>query len=284
MKLSLPHGTLWMLLYIFALAAIMLAARGLKTDMTTAQIVLLRAAGTLVILLVLMIRLGPAMTKTKRPGIHALRSVIHILGQAGIIYAVIKIPLADLTAMEFIVPALTAIAAIVMVGEKVSGARWAGMAVSFIGVLFIVRPGFAEFHPALFAAFGGMVCYAIANTMTKILNRTEDAITISFYMALFQTGFALPFAVTVWVMPEGVNWSWVLLISVAGVISHYSMARATALADLSYLFPLDFLRLPLLALIAWLIWGETFSPWTAVGAAIIVASTWYSVRREAKAS
>jgi drug/metabolite transporter (DMT)-like permease len=101
-----------------------------------------------------------------------------------------------------------------------------------------------------------------------------------FMMNLMQSLMLIGPALYVWVTPELHHLPWILMLGVSGMIAHYCMSRALALADTSVCFPLDFLRLPFIALIAWLAWGETFSPWTVVGAAIIVGSQYYAIMKE----
>jgi drug/metabolite transporter (DMT)-like permease len=132
----------------------------------------------------------------------------------------------------------------------------------------------------MLVAIAGAVCFALNNVMVRVLSQVESAGTMVFTMNLIQTVLLLGPAIAVWTTPAWSHLPLILLLGLAGVITHYCMSRALALADTSVCFPLDFLRLPFVAAIAYAAWGETFSPWTAVGAAIIVGGQYYAIMRE----
>lgn len=277
------RGILWMLLAVAGLAVVMLSVRGLRSEMEAFQVLFLRAFVGLTVISAILAPRGFRGVRPARPALHLWRNLLHLGAQFCIFLAVTAIPLAEVTAIEYTVPMLTAMLAAVVIGERVGIHRWVGMAIGFVGVLFIVRPGFAQIPPAMLIAFGGALLFAANNVMIKVLTRTESAAAIVFAMNLIQSTVALGPAIAVWVWPEWHHAPWILGVGVAGLVVHYSMSRALALADTSVLFPLDFLRLPVIATVAFLLWGETFSPWTAVGAAIIVGSQYYAIRRESRA-
>jgi drug/metabolite transporter (DMT)-like permease len=149
-------------------------------------------------------------------------------------------------------------------------------------VLFIIRPGVDAVDPAMFVVLLGAFAFAVQNIMVKVLTRTESASSVVFWMNVIQAALALPLAVFVWTPVEWHHVPWAIGLGISGMIAHYAMTRAFAVADISLVFPLDFLRMPLLAVIAWAVWGETFSPWAAVGALVIFASSYWVNTREAK--
>tara|TARA_R110000787_G_scaffold63372_5_gene142708 strand:+ start:129 stop:1028 length:900 start_codon:yes stop_codon:yes gene_type:complete len=276
------RGIAWMLLCVAGLTCVIISARALKTDMDPLQLLFWRALiGLLLITLILAPR-GFRGVRTQRFGLHVVRNLFHLGGQFGVFFAFIVIPLAEITAVEYTIPAMTALIAAIFIGEKVGIHRWTGMAVSFVGVLIVVRPGFAEVPPEMLILFGGALCFAINNVIMKVMTRTESAETMVFNMNLIQTIVAVGPALYVWTNPEWHHVPWILGLGVAGMVAHYAMGRALTLADTSVCFPLDFLRLPFVAVTAWLLWGETFSPWTAVGAAVIFGSQYYAVWRETR--
>jgi len=276
------RGILWMLLAVAALAVVMLSVRGLRSDMDALQVLFLRAFVGLVVIGAILAPGGWRQVRPSRPVLHLGRNLLHLGAQFCVFFAVTAIPLAEVTSIEYTVPMLTAMIAALTIGERVGIHRWVGMAIGFVGVLFIVRPGFSAIPPAMMIAFGGALLFAANNVMIKVLTRTDNAATIVLVMNAIQATVALGPAIAVWVWPEWRHAPWILGVGVAGLVTHYAMTRALALADTSVLFPLDFLRLPFVAVAAFLLWGETFSPWTAVGAAIIFGSQYFAVRREAR--
>lgn len=274
------RGVLWMLVAVAGLAGVVLAARALKPDIHVFELLFFRAFIGLIAATAFTLPRGWRGMITRRPGLHLVRNVIHVCAQYGIFFAIITVPLAEVTAIEYTIPAMTAAFAALTIGEKVGRHRWIGMAVSFIGVLFVVRPVLETIPPAMLIAILGAVCFALNNVMIRVLSRIDSAGTMVFTMNLIQSVLLLGPAIYVWTMPGWSHLPLILLLGLAGVVTHYCMSRALALADTSVCFPLDFLRLPFVAGIAWLAWGETFSPWTAVGAAIIFGSSYYAIARE----
>jgi drug/metabolite transporter (DMT)-like permease len=272
-----------MLLGVAGLAAVVLSVRGLKTaDVSTLQILFLRAAVSLAVICPIALRHGLANIRTDRPGYHLGRNAVHLAGQFCVFYGIIHIPLAEVTALEFTVPIWSAILAGLWIGEKVRLHRWVGMMASFVGVIFIVRPGFAEIDPAVFVVLLGAFAFAVQNIMVKVLTRSDSASVIVFYMNLIQMVLAAPLAFWVWTPLGWHHLPWIVALGISGMVAHYAMTRAFAVADISLVFPFDFLRMPLLAVAAWAIWGEVFSPWTALGALVIFGSSYWVTTRETK--
>jgi drug/metabolite transporter (DMT)-like permease len=278
------RGILWMLLSVGSLAAVMVSVRVLKDDLHTFELLFLRAGVAFAIIIAIMARYGRIGMATNRPFMHLSRSVIHLTGQFCVFVAVIHLPLAEVTALEFTIPIFTALIAAVAIREKVGPARWAGMAIAFAGVLVIVRPGVEAVHFASLAALTGTFFFGSANVLAKVLRRTESANQVVFYMHLVQTGVALVPALYVWTTPSLWMLPWILLMGLGSLGSHYAVARAVALADVSVVAPMDFLRLPLVALVALLMWSEVLSIWTALGATMIVGATWWNAQRETRAA
>lgn len=271
-----------MLIAVFGLAGIMISVRALKPDIHVLELLFLRALVGLIVITVIMAPRGRRGLITKRPVMQIFRNLAHVIAQFCVFFAVITIPLAQVTAIEFTIPAMTAALAALTIGEKVSSHRWIGMAVSFVGVLFIVRPGFVEVPVEVLIIIVGALFFSINNVMVKVLSQTDSAGNMVFTMNALQVLILIGPAIYFWTNPEWRHVPWILMLGLSGMIAHYCMSRALQLIDTSVCFPIDFLRLPLIAVIAWLAWDETFSPWTVVGAMIIFGSTYYAVSRESK--
>jgi drug/metabolite transporter (DMT)-like permease len=276
------RGILWMLLAVLGLATAMVSARALKDDLHTFEMLFLRAGIGFLLVCAFIGPKGWGRLRTARPVFHGVRNATHLGGQYFLLFALIYIPLGQVTALEFAIPIFTTLIAAFVLRERVGAARWASIAIGFAGVLVIVRPGFGVVHPAALLAVLATVCFAASNNMVKVLTRTESVVVIVFWMHLMQALFALVPALPVWVTPAPHHWPWVLGLSVGSVVSHYAMTRSVALADLSVIFPFDFLRLPVTALAAWAIWGETIDVWTVAGAAIIFTGSYWTMRRETR--
>ena len=150
------------------------------------------------------------------------------------------------------------------------------------GVLIIVRPGSVKIFLATLKIFLGAVLFSTNNVIVKVLSQTGSATTMVFSMNMIQTVLTSVPAFDLWTTPEWLYLPWLFLLGLAGIITHYFLTKALVLIDTSVCFPLDFWRLPFIAILAYFLWEETFSPWTVLGAGVIFSSTCYSVWRETK--
>jgi drug/metabolite transporter (DMT)-like permease len=148
------------------------------------------------------------------------------------------------------------------------------------GVALIVRPGTAAFGAPALVLLTAALCYAASILLVKSLLRTDRVPTILFYMSLIQLPFGLIPSLLVWVTPTWADAPWLVAIGVTALSAHFSMGRALSLADASYVLPIDFLRLPCVALVALLVYGEPIDGFTLLGAGLIFASNYWAVRRE----
>ena len=160
--------------------------------------------------------------------------------------------------------------------------RWAATLVGFLGVLIILRPGFAELSLVMLLPIGAALFQAMGALLVKSLSRTEGAGTVVAYMNLLLTPMSLVPALFVWQWP---SW-WVLgicaFVGFTGALAHVAFTRAYALADASAVMPFDYMRLPFTAALAFLLFAEIPDFWTWVGAAVIAASAIYIGHREAR--
>ena len=273
------RGALWGLGMMAGLGGVSISIRALKPDLPLQELLFFRASIGLIAISLIMLPQGWRILIPRRPGLQIVRNLFHVSAQYCVFFAVAIIPLAEVTAIEFTVPLITCLMAAPMLKEKIGRTRWIGMIIGFIGVLFVVRPVFDVVPPAMLIALFGAVLFSFNTVLVKILSQVEEAGTMVFVMNVIQTVVLLGPALYVWTTPEWHHVPWLLLLGLAGILTHYCLSRALAIADTSVVLPLDFLRLPFIALIAYLVWDETFSPWSALGAAIIVGSSYFAIMR-----
>ncbi len=265
----------------FVLMAV--AARQLAGRLPTAEILCLRSAVALILLLALRPRLGAAAYVTRRLGLHVARNLIHFAGQYAWVWGIALAPLAVVTAIEFTTPVWVALLAALLLGERIPRARWAAIAGGIAGVLIIVQPGASAFGLPAAIILSGAFCFAASILVVKNLLRTDQITTVIFYMSLIQLPLGLAGSLAVWIPPVWDDIPWVVAIGLTSLTAHYSMGRALALGDASFVLPMDFLRLPCIALAALLLYGERIDSWTMLGAALIFAGNYWSVRHETRA-
>jgi drug/metabolite transporter (DMT)-like permease len=276
------RGALWMVGALLSFSAMAIAVRELLPSMGNFEILFLRSLVSLVILLAILPRLGLARLRTRRLGLHALRSVLHLGGQYAWVYAIALLPLATVFAIEFTMPVWTALLAMPLLGERLNRGRIVMLVLGLAGILVILRPGFAVLQPAALVMVAGSFAYASTMICTKRLMQSDSAFAVIFYMALIQLPLALFPALPSWVAPRLADLPWILVVGTASLAAHLCLARAMRVADASLVTPIDFLRLPLIAVVGAMFYGEKIEVTILAGAAIIFAGTWYSIRRESR--
>ncbi|MEX0739964.1 MAG: DMT family transporter [Pseudohongiella sp.] len=264
-------ATAWMGGTLLSFAAMAVAARELSEDFGTFQILAIRSLIGLLVISVILSRTGWQQISLKNIEVHLVRNVAHFCGQFGWFYAIAFIPLAAVFAIEFTVPIWTAVFAATLLAERITAVRVLAIVLGVVGVLVILRPGSAVIHPAAVAMLGGAIAYGLSHALTKKLSGRDSTLCILFYMMLIQLPLGLLPAVFDWVTPTASHWPWLIVVGVTGLTAHYCMVRALMLADATLVIPMDFLRLPLIALVGYALYGEHIDGYLAVGAGLIVA-------------
>jgi len=278
-----PHpalrGALWMLGAVLSFTTMAIAVRELQRHMGAFEIVFMRSVVMLAIVLALLPRAGLGAIRSRQFPLHLWRNVIHFLGQVLWVYSIGALTLATVFAIEFTMPVWTALLAWLFLKEKLSRPRLVMLGLGVAGVLVILRPGGGSFHPAALAMVLGSLCYASSFIFTKRISATDSALAVLFWMSAIQLPIALAASAPSWVNPVLADAPWILAIGVGSYTAHYCMTRAVMAADASLVTGIDFIRLPLIALVGALAYGEALDPLVFVGAAIIFAGTYYGLTR-----
>ncbi|RWO83766.1 MAG: DMT family transporter [Mesorhizobium sp.] len=279
---SIPKAAFWMALSIASFLTMSVAGRATTAELNVFQVLELRSViGLFILLPLVMMSGGFAAMRSKRPTAHIARNVVHFVGQAAWLYALTLIPLAVLISIEFTTPIWTAILAVGFLGERLSRPRLAAIVLGLIGVLVIVRPGVGSVDPGHVVVLGAAVCFGISVVLVKSLTRTDSVVSIIFWMLVIQSVLGLVPALYEWRNPPLELWPWILLIAFTGMSSHFCMARALAYADATVISPMDFLRVPLSALIGWLLYQEQIDAFTAGGALLILLGNLLNLQKKA---
>jgi S-adenosylmethionine uptake transporter len=275
-------GVAWMLVAVFCFLVMAVAARELSKRIEPSEILFFRNLISVVVTYPMLVYAGLNALRTRKLPWHGARAVIQFSAQYTWVYALPLLPLAEITALEFTVPLWTAPLAILFLGERIGPQRWVATLLGFVGVLVILRPGMAVVSPAALIVLAGCISFAATGVLVKYLTRTDDPRLVVFMTNLFQLPVALGIALFSWVTPTWPEVPWILAWGLAGLLAQHSMARALSLADVTLIGPIDFARLPFIALVGYLLYAEALDPWTAVGAAIIFGANYHSVRKEAR--
>lgn len=265
---------------VLSFCAMAIAARQLLQHIGTFEILFFRTAVAWLIVLAVALPSGLAVLKTRRIGLHLWRNLVHLGGQSSWVYAIGALPLATVFAIEFTSPIWTAVLAVLMLGERMHRGRAVMLALGLAGVLVILRPGFGVFQPASLVMLFGSLCFAVQFIGTKRLAATDSPLAVLFWMSAIQTPVCLAVALPGWAAPQPQDWPWIVGIGIGSFTAHYCMTRAMKVADAMVVVPVDFFRLPLIAVVGAVFYAEPFDPAVIVGAALIIAGVWYSLVRE----
>ncbi|WP_158987914.1 DMT family transporter [Lysobacter panacisoli] len=247
----------------------------------TFEIAFFRNLFGLLAVLPLVMRVDPASLRTTQLSRYFVRCSIGIFSMLAGFWAIGHLPLAQAISLSYSSPVFVTILAVLFLGEHVRGRRWAAVALGFIGVLVIVRPGSTDFSAGTLIALLAAVLSAVVAIQIKQLSRVDAANTIVLYTYLFWVPISIVPALFVWEWPQGIAWLWVIGAGLFGTGGQVLWTHALKLGEVSALTPISFVQLPLVALVGWLWFGETVDAWTWVGAGIILASNAYIAHREA---
>lgn len=273
------RGALWMVGALLSFSIMAVSVRELLHSMGSFEILFLRSFMSLLFLLFLLPHRLAAL-RTRHFGLHVLRNALHFGGQYAWVYAISLLPLATVFAIEFTMPVWAAVLAMVFLGERLNQGRAVMLALGIVGVFLMLRPGMAVIQPAALVMLLGAFAYASTMIATKRLSGHDSAFAILFYMAVIQLPLGLIPALPQWVWPGMRDLPWVLALGIVGLSAHYFMTRAFRIADAMVVVPIDFLRLPLIAVVGMLFYDEPLELSFMLGAAVIFAGTFYSIRRE----
>lgn len=278
-------AAIWMTGSILSFTAMAVAARQIDGRHDTFEIMAARSAVGLVIVVAVaaaMGRLGDIRTE-RLPG-HVLRNIIHFTGQNLWFWALTMIPLAQVFALEFTSPLWVILLSPLLLGESLTRRRLIAAGLGFLGILIVARPDFSRLDPGVLAAAGSALCFALTSILTKRLTRGEGIVSILFWLTLMQ--LALGAATAAWDgvvrWPDAGTLPWLALIGGAGVLAHLCLTSALRLAPASFVTPMDFLRLPLIAGIGMAVYDEPVDLFVLAGAALILGANLMNLRAETR--
>ena len=246
------------------------------------EIAFLRNLFGVVALIPFFMRAGFRELRTLRLKTHIGRGIIHATAMITWFWALTIIPLADATALSFMVPFFASIGAIVFMKEPSKLIRWVSIAIGFMGMLIILRPGFAEIGIGTWLVLGGTIFVAISKLLTKTLSRTESATTIVAYMSLTVTFVSFFPAIFVWTWPTIEMWLWLIGMGGLGSLAHVIQAQAYKEGDVTLIEPAGFVRLIWAALIGFIVFGEQPLIWSWVGGAVIMVGVIMLIKKADK--
>lgn len=252
----------------------------LTAELPPFQVGFVRGVLLFLFMLPWMLRIGIRQFRPHRWWVHIARAIISAIAVLLWFWALPRIPLAELIALEFTSPLFVLVAAILLLGERSYTWRWMALGAGFAGSMLIVRPGFSEVSPGMIAILLSAICFAANRVMAKYLLRTDTPTTLVVIRAVLVALFMLPPALFVWEWPTTTQWGWLLLLGGIGMVNQFTATWAIKLADLGSIEPVNFLRLVWAALIGFFFFAEVPSILTMIGGSIMIGSVVYVTRRE----
>lgn len=278
-------AALWMIGAIASFSSMAVAGRELGAVHDTFEIMFYRSlVGVLIVVVVLSLRGRWDQVSTRGLGLHALRNTVHFIGQNLWFLAVTLIPLAQVFALEFTQPLWVMLLAPLLLGERMTPARLGAAMLGFIGILIVARPGATAISPGMFAALGAAVFFALTTITTKRLTRVARIGGIMFWITVMQAGMGLLASGVDGdiAMPTGETWPLLALVGAAGLLAHFCIANALSTAPATVVIPMDFARLPVIALAGMLLYGEALEIWVFVGAVLIFGGNYLNLWAETR--
>ncbi len=275
----------WMTGAFVWFSATAVAVRALSPTFSVFEILAMRNAAGVVILLAAA-GVNPSLRAALVPhrmGLHAIRNGIHFGATYAWTLAVTLLPLATAFALEFTTPVWVAGLAVLMLGERLTLPRIVAIVLGFVGVIVILRPGLETLRPAAIIMLGAALGFALTAIATKRLTAVVSTFAILFWMNAIQlplnligTGSAF------WTKIGAAHALPLATICISGLLSHLCLTNAYRHGDATMVVPLDFLRIPLIAVVGWQLYGESLDPFVFVGSALIIVGILWNLRAEAR--
>ncbi|RCK37652.1 DMT family transporter [Thalassospira xiamenensis] len=272
----------------YALSAAILAAcftltiRFATEELHPYQAVFLRFLFGLLMIAPVVMRGGFAPLRTKRLPLLGLRGILSASEMCLWFLAVLYLPLAEATTLNFTVPLFGTILAALILRETIRIHRWLAVFVGFIGVGLIIQPGTAAMQPASLLPIAAAICMASAGLITKRLVATESTTALLFYLMLITTPVSLIPALFVWQTPSWHVLGLMVLAAAMMNVMQVCNVKALQLVDYSFFVGFSYLRLPIIAILALILFGEVPDIWIFPGGALIIAAAVYVALRERK--
>ena len=276
------RGAIWILTAAMFFSVVVALIKSIGTRLPVLEILMVRQAVILVATLPVIIRHFPQALITRKPWHHAARVCCALVAMFGGFTAVVHLPLADATALGFAKSFFITIFAIVFLKEVVGIRRWSAIIIGFVGVLIMLRPDADGINIYGLMAVGGAAGAGLVMILIRYLSRFDKPITILAYQTVFVGLLAAPFALYQWVWPTPREALILLAIGLVSMLGQMCNIRAFQAGEATAIAALDYTRLLWAAIIGFVVFSETPSAATLIGAAIIISASIYTVWREAK--
>ena len=248
------------------------------------EVVFFRNLLAFIVMLPILKSTGLVAIKMNNTKLFFMRGFFGAIGMVARFTSLTLIPLAQATAISFSKPIFITIGATIFLGEIIKARRIAALIIGIIGMLIIVQPGVNSFSFGIMLAIIGALAHSLNALIVKKLTLTDTPQAIVTWMVIILIPITFIPAILVWEWPSFETWLYLWGIAIVGTLAHFSWTKSYSMADITSLEPIEFIKLPMMALLGWMIFSEIPGTWTWVGGLIIFMSTIYISHREAKAT
>lgn len=263
-----------------AFIAMSVGSREMAETLSIQQILFFRALVGLGVILAVGRSLLPEVRRMKAVPLHLARNFVHFTAQYFWTIGVVMLPLASVFALEFTMPIWVTLFAWLLLREKVSRSRLLATAGGFIGVMVIVRPGVGMIDPAAGLVLLAAAGYGLSLIMVKRLTGQCSPGAIVVWMILIQLPLGFLVSLTDWRPVSVSDAPWMLVAGVGALSAHFCQAQALKRLEASVVIPVDFLRVPMAAVVGYYAYGEAIDLWVFLGGGIILLSNFQAVLSE----
>ncbi|MFA8384303.1 MAG: DMT family transporter [Pelagibaca sp.] len=274
------RACLWMIGAIVSFTSMAIAGRAVSLDLDTFEIMMYRSLiGVVIVVSVATVAGTLHQVRAQKLGLHFVRNISHFAGQNLWFYSITVIPLAQVFALEFTSPLWVMLLAPFVLGERLTRTQVIAAVIGFVGILIVTRPSPETFHIGLVTAAMAAIGFAGSAVFTRRLTRTETITCILFYLTVMQALMGIAFAGFDGdiALPTAANIPWVVVIAVAGLVAHFCLTTALSLAPATIVMPIDFARLPVIAIVGMLIYAEPLDPFVLLGAVLIFGANYFNI-------
>lgn len=277
---QIGKAALWMVGAIVSFSSMAIAGREAGLTLDTFEIMTYRSLVGLVIV-VAILTLSQSWHKVRRDrlGLHLIRNAAHFTGQNLWFFAVTLIPLAQVFALEFTSPLWVLILSPLLLGERMTRPKVLAATLGFIGILIVARPSPETLNAGIVTAAGSAIFFALTIIFTKRLTHHEGIASILLWLTLMQ--LVMGVAMAGWdgdiALPDAATSPWLLVIGCAGLAAHFCMTNALSVAPATVVVPVDFARLPTIAILGMILYGEALDLWILLGACVIFAANYINI-------
>ncbi|SFM14805.1 DMT family transporter [Shimia aestuarii] len=273
-------AALWMSGAILSFTSMAIAGRAVSFELDTFEIMMYRSfVGIAIVLIVATVAGTINQVNTRNLGLHLVRNISHFAGQNLWFCSITVIPLAQVFALEFTSPLWAILLAPLILGERITPVGALSAIIGFVGILVVARPSPETFDPGQVTAALAAIGFALSALFTRKLTRNQTITCILFYLTVMQAVFGLICAgfdgdIS---LPSAASVPWLVLIGCAGLVAHFCLTTALSLAPATVVMPIDFVRLPLIAVVGVLLYNEPIDIFVVIGALLIFGGNYLNI-------